>query len=195
MQVKILEKDLKKPTLDPQSTRCQWKKQVSKLVWWIAIPIETESGNCYRPHPKDGEGNSFTLFVSSHHGGHLPWPGPDGGGYLPWPGPDGGTYLGQVQMGGVPTLTGGGGLSTLARSRWGVPTLAGGVPTLVGGYPNVGTPWPGQDEGYPKVGTPPPIKGLATQRAVCLLRSRRMTFLFSTMIWLTLHWYWEFQSA
>ena len=34
----------------------------------------------YRPHPKDGEGNSFTLFVSSHGGG----------------------YPGQVLMGGTP---------------------------------------------------------------------------------------------
>ena len=39
--------------------------------------------NYYRPRPKDGEGNSFSLFVSSHLGG---------------------TYLGLV---GVPTLAGG----------------------------------------------------------------------------------------
>ena len=73
-------------------------------------------------------------------------------GYLPWPN----------------------GVSTLARSRQGVPTLAGGylpwlgpdggVPILAGGYPKVATPHPGQvrihpsqvrDGGYPKVGTPP----------------------------------------
>ena len=34
----------------------------------------------YRSHPKDGEGNSFSLFVSSHPGEYLPWPR----GNLPW---------------------------------------------------------------------------------------------------------------
>ena len=61
------------------------------------------NGTDYRPHPMDGEGNSFTLSVhtpgrgtypgqgvpilarSSWGGRYLPWPGPDGG-YLPWPG-------------------------------------------------------------------------------------------------------------
>ena len=57
------------------------------------------------------------------------------------------------------------------------------------GYPKVPTPtakvptpWPGQDrgEGVPQ-GTylPTPSQGLATRRAVCLLRSRRRTFLFT----------------
>ena len=92
----------------------------------------------YRPHLKDGEGNSFTLFVSSHSG--------EGGS----------TYPGQVQTAGVPTLAGGGGyLPLLGPDRegtypsWeGVPTLARfrrGVPTLVG---RVYLPWPGPDGGY-----------------------------------------------
>ena len=52
----------------------------------------------YRPHSKDGEGNSFSFFVSSHPGGGVPTLV---GGYLPWPG---GTYL---DWEGVPTLSGG----------------------------------------------------------------------------------------
>ena len=77
----------------------------------------------YRPHPKDGEGNSFSLFVSSHPRGHLPWPG---GTYLGW----GGTYLGW----GVPTLAGG------TYLGWGAPILDSGD-TYLGqwGY----LPWTG----------------------------------------------------
>ena len=73
----------------------------------------------------------------------------------------------------------------------------GGIPVLTGRYPRVGYP-PGQVRvGYP----PPPQDGiaeraLATRRAVCLLRSRRRTFLFTNnftlnklvlLIFLTLH--------
>ena len=76
---------------------------------------------------------SFTLFVSSHPGGYLPWPGVPTLARSRWGVPTlarsrwgvptlarsrwGGTYLGQVQMGG----------STLVRSRQGVPILARGV--------------------------------------------------------------------
>ena len=57
---------------------------------------------------------------------------------------------------------------SLARSG-----LGEGVPQVT--YP---LPRPGQDGGreYPKVGTP--SQGLGTRQAVCLLRSRRRTFLF-----------------
>ena len=75
--------------------------------------------NCYRPHPKDAEGNSFSFCVSSHPRWGVPTLV---GGYLPW---SGGTYLG-----------------------WGVPNLATGVPTLVGGtYLGCGGTYLGQ-EGY-----------------------------------------------
>ena len=82
-----------------------------------------------------------------------------GGGYLPWPGP---RYL-----------------PPKARSGWGE-----GVPQ--GTFPPVGSGW---GEGYSKVPTPqprylpppPPHQGLAIRRAVCLLRSRRRTFLFIVM--------------
>ena len=70
-------------------------------------------------------------------------------------------------------FTPGVGVPTLARSRWGVPTLGGegthpGQVQMGGTYPGwvvpqgrypptkVGTPQPGQDGGYPKVGTPRP---------------------------------------
>ena len=46
--------------------------------------------NCCRPHPKDGKGNSFSLFVISHPpgGGGVSRPDPDwGGGGVPQPGP------------------------------------------------------------------------------------------------------------
>ena len=63
--------------------------------------------NVYRPHPKDGEGTVFSLFVSSHlHRGRrgVPQPGLDGGQGTParsgW---CGGGELGQVWMvAGVP---------------------------------------------------------------------------------------------
>ena len=68
----------------------------------------------YGPHPKDGEGNSFSLFVCPHWGG-VPWPGSDG------------RYPSQVQMGGIP-----------ARSKWVNPGQGWGTP-----HPEVGYP-PGQ---------------------------------------------------
>ena len=83
-------------------------------------------------------------------------------------------------MGGFPaglggTLPGG---TPLARSGWGYPakggTLLGG--TLPGYPPRQGTPQPRSGGGGYPVRT---TKGvLTTRRAVCLLRSRRRTFLF-----------------
>ena len=109
-----------------------------------------------------GEGTVFSLFVSSHL---------DGGGRVPQPGLDGG---------GTPARSGWwGGGGTPARSAWwggrGTPARSGcwgGTPARSawwGGYPGqvwmlggVGVPQPGLDGGG---------------RAVCLLRSRKRTFL------------------
>ena len=107
---------------------------------------------CYRPHPKDGEGNSFTSSVHTLgrgvptlDGGGEGVPTLTGGpgvptlaggwgiptldrGYLPWLVDGGGTYLGQ----GVPTLASGWG----GYLPWmGVPTLAGGWGVPQGKYP------------------------------------------------------------
>ena len=127
------------------------------------------------------EGNSFTLLVCSHLGGY------------PYP-----IMLcnitqnamGQTARGGYParssweggTLPGGGGG---CPAGWGVPCW--GVPcqggTLPGGA-QVGfpPPQPGQDGGVPCRGGGYPVRTtegvLTTRRAVCLLRSRRRTFLF-----------------
>ena len=116
------------------------------------------------------EGNSFTLFVCPHLGGvpishnalqHFPecheaagggggtWPGTPPGGVPDWVPPRGGTWLGTPP-----------GTRTPPR---GYPDPPGGVPDRVpppGGYPGRTT------EGV-----------LTTRRAVCLLRSRRRTFL------------------
>ena len=103
--------------------------------------------------------------------------------YLPLPGPEGGTprYLPCH-----PDLAGGRPQSTypLSQVRMGrrVPNLARS--RQESGYPKVPTPHParsGWGGGYSKVGTlwakvGTPGQGLATQRAVCLLRSRRRTF-------------------
>ena len=134
------------------------------------------------------EGNSFTLLVCSHPGGY-PYPimlcnisqnamGQPGG--YPYP-----IMLCNIsqnamgQLGG--TLPGSAGGGTLAR---GVPWL-GGYPGQVGRYPG----WGGTLAGVPWSGSPPPparrwggypgrTTGVfTTWRAVCLLRSRRRTFL------------------
>ena len=85
------------------------------------------------------------------------------GGYLP--SRVGGTYPAK---GYLPSRVGG------TYPGQGVPTLVGGVPTLVGGgtYPGGGgyLPWWG--------GYLPSQHLVATWRSVCLLRSRRRTFLF-----------------
>ena len=132
-----------------------------------------------------------------HLGGTLP--GPAGGGCT-LPGPAGGRGVPcQVQPRGYP-----------ARSSWGgtLPGPAGGVPGRVppcqgtplarsgqGGYPARSSQEGGYQVGYP----PPPARSgqvgyparttwgvLATWRAVCLLRSRRRTFLFNFCLRLSL---------
>ena len=117
------------------------------------------------------EGNSFTLFVSPHLGG----------GTLLGPG-RGGTC--QVQPGGGSCQVHPGG-GYPARSSWGGggylpgPARRGGVPAR--------SSWGGYLPGPARGGTLPGGGGylvrttegvLTTQRAVCLLRSRRRTFLF-----------------
>ena len=106
----------------------------------------------YRPHPKDGEGDIFSLFVSSHlgRGRGVPRPGQDSG--VPHPGQDGGGYPIQVRMGGYPShVRMGGGYSSQVRI---------GVPQLRKGYPHtkMGYPLPGQDGGCTPArdGVPPP---------------------------------------
>ena len=130
----------------------------------------------YRRHPKDGEGNVFSLFT------------PGGGGGRGYPYPIMLCNITQNSMGQTPR---------------GVPYLGG---TLPGGTQVWYPPWPGQDRGeypaggypaegctqvgYTLQGIPPgqvrtggyPVRTtegvLTTRRAVCLLRSRRRTFLF-----------------
>ena len=127
-------------------------------------------------------------------GGEVPTS--DGGGYLPWiwgirtldgvkrylPWIWRKIYLGQGQ--GVPTLDGEG---YLPWTRGGVPTLdGGGVLTLDGeGIPALEGEDLGWGEGYLPWGNPSPHlrdreaeQVIATWRAVCLLSSRRRTFLF-----------------
>ena len=120
------------------------------------------TSSCYRPHPKDGEGNVFSLSTPggvpiSHNAlQHFPECHGAGGGVPCQVQPGGGVPC-QVQLGGYPgwgdTLVGG--------------TLAGGVP-WPGGYPGQGE-YPGQQgtqlgcppsqvrmEGYPAGGVPWP---------------------------------------
>ena len=68
----------------------------TEVIDILSLPICSFVGNLsrYRPHPKDGEGNVFSLFTPGRvpgqvqrEGGGVPWPGPDGGG-VPQPGPD-----------------------------------------------------------------------------------------------------------
>ena len=112
-----------------------------------------------------------------------------------------GTYPGRG--GGIPTLAssrqGGGGGCPSQVQMGGYPSQAWGTPIQVqiGGTParsRQGVPWPGPDGGvsHPWMGgvdrsrpggiPPPPVRTteavLGTRRAVCLLRSRRRTFLF-----------------
>ena len=153
-------------------------------------------------------GNSFTLSVHTCGGGEVTRPGPasrgdpTGGGvpnlgYLPsW------TWLGGTpwgaHLGHPPCWTWPGGAppwvppvrpGRRGYTDWGVPHLTYLPPSdLAGGYPEGGIPprvspphqtWPGG--GTPtRGGTPPQITDgvLDTPRSVCLLRSRRMTFLF-----------------
>ena len=103
--------------------------------------------------------------------GGVPGSGTPPGGYPGLGTPPGG-YLGQVPPG---------------EGGYPGPGTPGGVPgsgTPPGGFPGLGTPPKG---GVPGSGTPPggvypgrTTEGvLTTRRAVCLLRSRRRTFLFN----------------
>ena len=78
----------------------------------------------YLPHPKDGEGKSFTLSVHTPGGGGVPTL-------------TGVPTLVRSRRGGVPNLVGGG-----------VPTLGGGYPKV--GTPRPGQ----DGGGTPKIGTP-----------------------------------------
>ena len=131
------------------------------------------------------EGNSFTLLVCSHLGGY-PYPimlcnisqnamGQTPGGY-PARSSRGGTLPGVPCWRG--TLLGGtllGGYPARGYPAGGYPAGGGGW-----GYPGRAPPRPGQDMGNPAGGGYPvrTTEGvLTTRRAVCLLHSRRRTFL------------------
>ena len=137
----------------------------------------------YRPHPKDGEGNVFSLSTPggvpiSHNAlqhfpeCHGPW-GRHWGGTLPGPAggyPAGGTLPGGTLVRYPPSQVSMGG--TLSGGYW-----PGYPPSRVPPIPQQGTP-PGQVRTgrYPGRTT----EGvLNTRRAVCLLRSRRRTLLFN----------------
>ena len=131
------------------------------------------------------EGNSFTLFVCPHRGG----PGPPRGGYLTGYPPGGSGYPpGGVQ---VPPPRGGTWLGTppggyLTR----YPLPPGGLGTPPGGGP--GTPPGGVPDRVPPRGGSPgrTTEGvLTTRRAVCLLRSRRRTFLFNLILKCLSYWH------
>ena len=139
------------------------------------------------PIRRMAKGNSFSLLVCPRGGRvYIPWPGPDGGGYPKVPTPPG-----QTRLGGTPRY-----LFPPSRSGLGegTPRYLSLHPGQGGGYPKVPTPHPGQGgggvaqgtysppksgrgRGYPKAAPPPPGQGLVARRAVCLLRSRRRTFL------------------
>ena len=152
-----------------------------------------------------GEGTVFSLFVSSHLGGGYPIPGLGRGGGYPWPGQDGVTpprpVTGYPQTwDGVPSRPGMGypqtwdrvtppdmgwgnppdmGQGTLPRHGMGYPPdLGWSTPPDMGqGTPpdmGRGTPW-----NWDRV--PPPTWDIASTCYVCLLRSRRRTFLFSNI--------------
>ena len=133
----------------------------------------------YRPHPKDGEGNVFSLFTTrwrypsprcfprSFLGGGTSNPGSFPGHWsqvLSWGYPSPGWR--GVPQSWLVEGTPGQGSPPLARSGW-------------------GTPWPGQDGVPPsqdRTGVPPPPQDRTAERAlamwqvVCLLRSHRRIF-------------------
>ena len=161
-----------------------------------ALSISLQVLHYYRPHPKDG-GRYCFQFVSPHldgGGGETPsnqWGIPPSflmGAGTPIP-PNGGTPI-LPNVGEVPP-------SSLTpwyppvRTGWGTPTIETGwryLPPsgLDGGNPQPplaldgGTPcqnWMGYPP-TPQSGDKAAKRALATRRAVCLLRSRRRTFLF-----------------
>ena len=87
--------------IDRHRVQVQYKELngFNRIVWQCSL-----ADYYYRPHPKDREGNSFTLFVSSYPGG-VPPSLDGGGGYPP-------SSLGRRRGGGLhPALdVGGGGL-------------------------------------------------------------------------------------
>ena len=141
--------------------------------------------------PAPGGGPDLTGYPP---GGYLTWPGTPPGG-VPGP-PRGGTWPDWVPPGGVPGPPPGGTWPDRVPPRGGTRTPSGGVPDLTG-YPRGGTrTHPGGTQtppgGVPDLtwlGTPPgggtqlgQQRVFATQRAVCLLRSRRRTFLFIIVV-------------
>ena len=178
-----------------QNSRLEKKSALLNFVSeCLSVPRVTKRNNdtgiiqhpFYRPHPKDGEGNTFTDVCPSTGG----YPSPRS----LVPGPFSGVPQSQLGVGGVPH-------SWLGYSRTGVPP----------GQERTGTP-PSQDRtgvppgwdrctpspswdwgtsqpelGYPPAGTgvppsPPPRQNSRVSScyaaAVCLLQSRRKTFLF-----------------
>ena len=156
---------------------------IAKKLWTIWKQLHCDCRLFYRPHPKDGEGNIFTLCVSPHldggggggypilltggGGGGTSIPGQDRGRGTSISGPGwGGGTPSQVQDGGGNPISGPDGGYPHLRSRMGVLHLrTGGTPSQDRGYPI-----PGQDRGYPHwdwmgypplwdwIGVPPPIR-------------------------------------
>ena len=125
--------------------------------------------------------------------GELPCQVRTGG--VPWPRGYQGRIPPQVRTGGVSWPGGYQGRIPPGQVRTGEVPWAGGCPgqgvpwlgglTWPGGYP--GRVPPGQVGGYPAGGYPVrKTEGVfTTRRAVCLLRSRRRTFLFGLFYWFT----------
>ena len=148
---------------------------LERLTWYTMMMCH------YRPHAKDGEDAVFSLFVSSHPVGGVPQPGPSprqegtpfqSQGWVPPFSPNKGVPLSSPDWGGTP-IQSQGGIPPSSPDRGGTPIQSQwGIME----YP----PPPQQD----RMGVPPPPghtvthRVLATRRAVCLLRSRRRTFLF-----------------
>ena len=120
---------------------------------------------CYRPHPKDGEGNSFTLLVCPQVGGGGVRSS-RGGVRSSCRGGSGPAWGGQVLPGGGQIQPGG------VRSSWqggSGPAGRGGVRSSCQGGGQVQLPGGGS-------------ASCALLRAVCLLRSRRRTFLLNIIL-------------
>ena len=152
--------------------------------------------NHYRPHLKD-DGRLYFQFVCPFTpGGGTPsscWgvpssPGPGGGYPIHLMG--GGGTSSQIQAWGTNPADGGYPIQLMGVRQQGVPPSreyppAGGIPSGRG-YPQQGYPSPGRGYPPPQQGVPPTRAAwrvLATRRAVCLLRSRRRTFLFFLYFW------------
>ena len=141
--------------------------------------LQVQCGNNYRPHPKDGEGNVFSLSTTGEG-----YPSPR---FFDWflvPGP----FLGE----GYPSPGRG----------YPVPVIDEGYPSLSHGWmvpQDRGTTTPGQDgvsQARPGWGTPSQDSGMSPRTEqqgehllrwgggeVCLLRSHRRDFLVHTCVW------------